>query len=130
MFRQSNIWARSSVGRALRSQRRGRGFESLRVHQKSLKSKDFRDFALIIALFTKSVSSSPPVVASNANTLDAVGATPTESTLSGVFDLKISASKTIDASKRLARFEPARSLISAGALFEHGGCPWQIQKGH
>ena len=54
------------------------------------------------------------------NTLDAVGATPTASTLSGVFDLEIFASKTIDASKRLARFEPARSQISAGALFEYG----------
>ena len=33
----SVIWARSLAGKALRSQRRDRGFESLRVHQ--LKSR-------------------------------------------------------------------------------------------
>ena len=68
----------------------------------------------------------PPTAPANANTLDAVGATPTASTLSGDFAPENFTGKTIDASKRLARFEPARNHISAGALFEYG----KIQKGH
>ena len=75
------------------------------------------------------------------NTLDAVGETPTASTLSGVFSPEILASKTIDASRRLARFEPARSHLPAGALFDpapasakwcgsfKAGALFQIKKG-
>ncbi len=33
------IWARSSAGRALRSHRRGQGFESLRVHHDGVTKK-------------------------------------------------------------------------------------------
>ena len=60
-----------------------------------------------------------------ANTLDAVGSTPTASTISGVFILKIYTSKTIDANHRLAGFEPAHSHNTAGALFEQG----KVKKG-
>ena len=35
-------WARSSAGRALRSQRRGRGFDPLRVHQRQVAAPNHR----------------------------------------------------------------------------------------
>ena len=40
------IWARSSAGRALRSHRRGRGFDPLRVHQiRNHLSENWGDFS-------------------------------------------------------------------------------------
>ena len=62
---------------------------------------------------------------SYANTLDAVGATPTASTLSWIFILEIFTNKTIDANHRLAGIEPAHNHFAVSALFEHG----RIQKG-
>ena len=47
----TNIWARSSVGRAFGSHPRGRGFESLRVHQKHRKIDRFCGVLLSFGYF-------------------------------------------------------------------------------
>ena len=65
---------------------------------------------------------------SKPNSLDAVGETPTASTVSGIFEAENLASKTIDASKRLAGLEPAHNQLSASALFECVHLQGAVQK--
>lgn len=55
-------WARGSVGRALRSQRRGRGFESRYLHGKTI---DIKGFLGIIIIETNQLTNQTYVLQKN-----------------------------------------------------------------